>query len=56
MEKHIEEKKGFERVQHPNRLLCSPRLFLTTNSYELYKIKYTKVRISCKLLAWINLP
>jgi len=26
MEKHIEEKKGFERVQHPNRILCSTTL------------------------------
>jgi len=46
VEKHIEEKKRI--WTRPNRL--------TTKSYELYKVKYTKAIVSRKLLAWVDLP
>jgi len=49
MWKNILKKKGFERVRIT--FFARPRLFLTTKSYELYKVKYTKAIVSRKLLA-----
>jgi len=56
MKEHIEEKKDLNASSIWIAFSARPRLFLTTNSYELYKIKYTKGRVFCKLLAWVDLP
>jgi len=50
--KHIKKKKVFDRVTFSIRIIFSARpCLLLTNSYELYKIKYTKAILFHKLLA-----